>query len=224
MKRKRPTTRRRRGTSTTGVVATLATFGALGATAIMIGPRVIEANSPATTPQVVTARIPSHQRVIEAFGGLVARSRAMLAVHDRGAGSHEELVLWLENRDLPKLVDPHEIGVISHSRILQTLTLHTMPEAEIAPLDVPWQAWSRPGFCETWRTCPGTHSTVIAAGLSDVDFRSEQLIQGGPAALRITFTWAADSADGSDQASIVVGVKKMPRLEHGDAGEHQDAS
>lgn len=224
MNRKRRTAGRQRGASSIGVVATMATFGVLGTTAIMIGPRVIEARTTATTPVVVAARIPSHQRVIEAFGGLVARSRATLAVHDRGADSHEELVLWLEDRDNSQRVDPWEIGVISHSRILQTLTLHTMSEAEIAPLDVPWQAWSHPGFCETWRTCPDTQSTVIAAGLSDVDFRREPMIQDGPATLRITFTWAADSADGSDEASIVVGVEHMPRLDHGDAGEHQDAS
>ena len=172
---------------------------------------------------MVAAQHPGHQRVVEVFGSMVGRSRAILAVHQRGASPFEEIVLWLEDSDHPGRIDPEEIGVISHSRILQTLTFYTRESAEIAPMTAV-SSWEEPSFCESWRANPERQAVVIATGLSDVQFEPEHLIQGETPALRITFTWAADSADGSDMASIVVGGVECEKFESDWAGEYRDAS
>ncbi len=205
------------------VLALVSVFGTLGVTAVMVGPRVIEAQTTARTSHVVAARNPGHQRVIELFGSMVARSRAILAVHRRGGTPFEELVLLLEDRDNPGRIDPQEVGVVSHSRILQTLTFYTHESAEFAPKAVE-PSWAEPEFCESWRASPERKAVVIASGLSDVQYEYEQLIQGETPALRITFTWAADSADGSDMASIVVGVSDNEKYERDGAGDYRDAS
>ena len=216
-------TGRHRGATTAGVLAMTFSFGVLGATAVMIGPRVIEAQSAVHAPYVIAASDPAHQRVIELFGSMVARSRAVLAVHQRGATPYEELVLWFEDRDRPDQVDRHEVGVISHSRILRTLTFFTQESAEIAPaaFDEPWHEAS---FCDAWRTHPDRQAVVIASGISDLHYDYVQLIQGEAPSLRITFTWASESADGSDEASIVVDVSNMLRQEDGGAGVRRHAS
>ena len=211
----------RRGSTTGGVLAALVAFGTLGATAVMVGPRVLEARAEPGTSRTRAARETEHQQIIELFGSIVARSRGVLWIHPREASPYEELVLWLEDSDHPGRMDADEIGVISHSRILRTLTLFRFEQADLAPA-VSEAAWRLPVFCEAWRTNPNVHTSLIATGISDVQFSVEQLIQGEPPALRITFTWASDSADGPDEASILVNAIAHSRT--GGAGDTQDAS
>lgn len=193
----------RRGGSTGFALSLLAGFGTLGATAVFVGPRIISARS--SEAEAVVARDPSHQHTIEIFAGILARSRAVLALHDRGETPYEEIVLWIEDRDHPGQIDPHEVVVISHSKVLQTLTYFEVEKHEgSAPLS--FGQLQSVGFCNQRRTDPGVNVRVIGAGISDLDLSRQGNIQGSRALMRISFTWASELTDAPDEAVVLVDV------------------
>lgn len=193
----------------------LASFGALGAVAVVVGPRLTQAGAQ-ELPTTTTARIPGHQTQLELFAAMVARSQAVLAVCQGGSRSHEELLLWMEDRESPGILEDSELALISHSRILQTITYHRLDPAH-ADSTALGEAWRDPGFRQRWRTDPRIESTVLAAGISDLDLETIPLIQGDRPALRIRFTWASDTADGSDEASTLVEVNITKTGRDGDS-------
>ena len=193
----------RRGGSTGFALSLLAGFCTLGVTAAFIGPRIIIAYD--GEADILVAADPSHQNTIEIFAGILARSRAVLALHDRGETPYEEIVLWIEDRDRPGKIDPHEVVVISHSKVLQTLTYFAVDKIEGSqPLSLDELKTTR--FCDQRRTDPGVTVRVIGAGISDLDLSQEGIIQGGRALLRISFTWASELTDSPDEAAVLVDV------------------
>lgn len=193
----------RRGGSTGFALILLAGFCTLGVSAVFIGPRMIYADD--GDAGIIVATDPSHQNTIEIFAGILARSRAVLALHDRGETPFEELVLWIEDRDRPGRIDPHEVVVISHSKVLQTLTYFGVDKIEGSlPLSLDELKTTR--FCDQRRTDPGVTVRVIGAGISDLDLTRQDIIQGGRALLRISFTWASELTDAPDEAAVLVDV------------------
>ncbi len=193
----------RRGGTIGFVLSLVAGFGTLSVMAVYIGPRVMYANE--GEADVIVAADPSHQNTIEIFAGILARSRAVLALHDRGETPYEEIVLWIEDRERPGRIDPHEVVVISHSKILQTLTYYGVDKIEGSlPLSSAELKTTR--FCDQRRTNPGTTVRVIGAGISDLDLTPQAIIQGSRALLRISFTWASELTDAPDEAAVLVDV------------------
>jgi hypothetical protein len=198
-----------RGGAAETTLLTVVAFATLAVAAVVLGPRVIRAEAQAV-PAATPARTSDHQQFLDLLAGIVVRSRAVLAVHDRGATPFEEIVLWIEDPDRPEQVDAAEIALISHSRILHTVVFRRLragqPGHGLFAYD-----WNDPAFCEAWRTSPEVKGTVVAAGISDLDFAWAPLFQEEADALRITFTWSSDSSDTSDVASTVVGVVDQSR-------------
>ncbi|MCZ6836430.1 MAG: hypothetical protein O7G85_11705 [Planctomycetota bacterium] len=204
-----------RGGATTGLLTMLASFGALGAAAVFVGPRVIQAGS-SEVSEIITARSPMHQKQFELLTTLIARSQALLMVHDRGTRPYEEMLLWMEDRQSPGTMETSELALISHSRILQTITLYRF-DAENGNTPEIGLNWQDPKFCDAWRSNPDVVATSIVGGISDLELLYDPLIQGGSPALRITFTWASDTADGSDKASTLVEVNIPKTGREGDS-------
>ncbi len=193
----------RRGGTIGFVLSLVAGFGTLSVMAVYIGPRVMYANE--GEADVIVATDPSHQNTIEIFAGILARSRAVLALHDRGDTPYEEIVLWVEDRERPGRIDPHEVVVISHSKVLQTLTYYGVDRIEGSlPLSTDELKTTR--FCDRRRTDPSVTVRVIGAGISDLDLSPQSIIQGSRALLRISFTWASELTDAPDEAAVLVDV------------------
>jgi hypothetical protein len=189
----------RRGNTTLGAITLLAAFGTLVGVALVIRPGQLHADTPSTR----VARDPDHNRSIELVAGMVVRSRAVLALHDGSEGPFEEVVLWVEDRVNPGVIDLHEVAVLTHSPVLQTLTYYGRSAGDSDAHFRSDGEFDR-AFCQVWRTSPSINAGLIGAGLSDVDFAIDSLFQAGRPALRISFTWVSESTDSPDEASVLI--------------------
>ncbi len=212
-----------------GLVITLSIIGTLAATAAVVRPNYLSASAPPETPQPITASHPEHQQAIELLASLISRSKEVLAIHQRGATPYIEIVLWLEDGDNPGQMDPSEVAVLSHSEILQTISFHSLDveeseesETEDSGGDGGWS--DQPGaekthepmlpeidirradFCPAWRETAQVGRRVILARVAEISI--EQLTELDPTGslIRISLTWASESADSPDKASLLLDV------------------
>ncbi len=213
---------RRRGETLGGLLVTLSIIGALGVTAAVVAPRYLVGavkGHPSDAPGVgdlIKARNPTHGELIDALTRLIARSVGILAIHHRGPGPYLELILWLDDDINPGRPDAHELAILSHSRILQTLTLYRRPSG--APSD--WGGagglWASgdsatdPSFCVRWRADSDVRALVLMRGVSDMRVEPVASPHASLQRLRILLSWAADSVDGADEASAMVDTVMFP--------------
>ncbi len=214
--------RHRRGGTLTGLLVTLSIIGALGVTTVIVAPQYLSAGVEPPQPQAVTARLHEHQQLIDDLAGLIARSIGTIAIHPRGATPYEEIVLWLADGQAEGTAgraDEAELAVLSHSSVLHTITVYRLedPEAERSRTVVVPR--SSPAFCERWRADPRVGSLVLGRGVSDMRVETVGDAQdqwelsgtwGGLQRLRLTLTWASDSADGADEASVLIDTVMFP--------------
>ncbi len=224
----RPIHRKRFGGAAVGLVVTFSVLGVLVSAAAVVSPRFLQASAIDATSQEVTARTSQHQQMIETLGSLISRSREVMAIHDRGATPFVELVLWLEDTKNPGRIDPYEIAVISHSEVLHAIYFYSLDEPDEEQVTdssddaavQPASDWSwlsdvrRPSFCALWRDRPDIRQRILAVGVSQMVVNPGERSDSDNALLRISLTWADDSADGADEASVLTDV--VLRLE-GDA-------
>jgi hypothetical protein len=204
---------RSRGSTLAGVLWTIVLAGAVVATAAVITPSGLRARTPAL-PAEIAARLPEHQQVAELVAELIGRSCEVLAIHPRGTTPYLELVLWLEDAPETGTIDLGEVAVLSHSRVLQTMTFYVLDDDEAAAAEgLRREEACKPAFCRAWRDRRDVVARVIATGLSDV--RAERLAypDGRPGLLRIFFTWASQSSDGADEASILIDAAMSQQME-----------
>ncbi len=211
----------RAGGTTAGLLTTLVALGVLTTVAALVAPSYLNANSiPVVEP--VVARDAAHQQMIEILAALIGRSREIVAIHDRGASPYLELVVWLEDQDHSGEPDPDEIAIISHSEVMQTILCFGYDEADDAsdePLPPGWTALNKPGpplpsmadidradFCAAWRDHPLVTRRVLAARIASLAVTEVSRSEDGAALLEISLTWASESADGPDMASVPVDV------------------
>ena len=194
----------RRGITVSGIVVLATVTTALTVTAAVVTPRYLLAQSVAS--DVVAARNPNNQQFIVGLASLVGRSVEVLAVRQRGDTPYLELVLWLEDRGRPGRLDRSELAVVSHSEVLQTIVLYQRfeddgPEGagELARIEA-----QGAGFCDRWRADPNVWPTVLATGVADMRVEQTGRPYEATQRLRITLTWSSDSADGPDEASVLV--------------------
>jgi hypothetical protein len=198
-------------------------FATLTGVALTVVPRTLQAGD--DRPAERAASDPQHQALLEVLVQLIGQCREVLATHQTVQRPALEVLLWLEDADPPGVVDPVEIGLLSHSRILQTLTFtRLVPGADVTAQDLlalrppGVTAGSRstagtdpydlldPSFCRRWQAFPLTEVLTIGTGLSDLTIRPVPAGAGGAAALEIALTWSAESVDGPDMASAVIDV------------------
>ena len=200
--------RLRRGGTISGLLVTLSAIGTLAVGAAVVSPRFLKA-APRESAEI-HARLPAHQETASALAALIGRSHMLLALHDRGATPYQETVLWLDDRVNPGVIDPEEVAVLSHSEVLWTIIYYGLeaPEEEACPeAEALEPARVRePAFCGHWRARAGVEPRVIATGISDLRIEPPEKGPGGSSLLRISLTWASDSTDGPDEASVLVDV------------------
>jgi hypothetical protein len=225
---RKPRSRPRRGGTLGAVLLTLSLLGGLTVTTVVLAPRYISADPP-PPPEAVAATRPAHQELIENLAEIVGRSVGVLTVQDRGPTPYVEMVLWLA--DAPGGVggkpDDVEVAVLSHSAILQTITIFRLDPEERSAEGPSLEFRSGPGFCDRWRAHPSVVPLVLARGVSDM--RVDRVVSaqdewvawgrwGGLQRLRLSLTWASDSVDGPDEASVLVNTVMFPY----DAGGERD--
>jgi hypothetical protein len=180
--------------------------GALAVSAAVVGPQIGHGfGTNEAAPPPVAARRQDHRTLMEHLTGLIGRSSAVLAVHQRGTTPYLEIVLWLGDEDRSGRAEPAEVAIVSHSRIMQTLTLYEWAGGK-APAEgaLAIVAPGAPAFCNAWRADRHVRPQVILAGVSDLAARPLESPVAGRLALEITVTWAGDPSDGPDVASAVV--------------------
>ncbi len=193
------------------MLVTLSLVATLSATAVIFAPRYLNASP--TAAAVVAAQSEANQQTIELIANLIGRSVEVMAVRQRGATPYLELVLWLDDRDDAGQVNRGELAVLSHSEILQTVILY-----ELAPdeNDLTWQSVPRsgvlsPGFCDAWRADKAVTPRVLATGIAQMQVHEGGQPEAGVQPLQLTLTWAPNSADGSDEASVFVDAAVRPQ-------------
>ncbi len=206
------------GGTITGMLVTLSILGAVTATTFFVAPQYLTAQP--TRPSNSPADQPAHQTLIDDLATLVTQSVGVLAIHPPGPTPFEELVLWLADNDADGTdgrADESELAILSHSSVMRTITIYRMPSR--MPSRAAAAARTSPEFCNRWRADPDVDVLVLGRGVSNMRIETvgEQQDQWGESGrwgalqrLRLTLTWAADSADGADEASVVMDTVVFP--------------
>ena len=206
-----------RGGTINGMLVTLSILGSLTAATFYVAPRDLAAQP--AGPSSVPAAHPDHQRLIDDLATLIAQSVGVLAIHPRGASPFQEMVLWLADNDAEGAdgrADESELAILSHSSVMHTVTIYRPTGGRISSTQV---ARKSPEFCRHWRADRDVNGLVLGWGVSDmrvetVGLQEDQWGESGQwgalQRLRLTLTWAADSADGADEASVLVDTVLFP--------------
>ena len=189
----------RRGSALQTVLITMCLISTLLVTAWLSRPVFVRAQS--TAPVTITAHHLQHQHIIESIAALIAGSSKVLAIHPRGHSPFVEIVLRMEAAE--QHISPSEIAVISHSRILQTITFYSLEasdEDQVPGSFADAEALLQPGFCDRWRGSEYVMPRVLARGILDMVISPTT----DERYLLFELTWASDSADGMDKASVLI--------------------
>lgn len=210
----------RRGESASGVILTLVCLGTLGAAAVVFRPQMLFGDGDGNARSVERAHMPSHQALVDNIASMISGSEAVLGIRERPRGSQaiaaaatgsggtestrSEIVLWMEDARNPGWMDRSEVAVISHSRTLQTITLYVANPMYSQRGTIDPDLAAKREFCDAWRADRAVKGIVLATGVSDLRIERSGKPGAKVASLRISLTWASDSADGSDAASAQV--------------------
>ncbi|MHC4347717.1 MAG: hypothetical protein ACYS15_04130 [Planctomycetota bacterium] len=225
--------RRRRGGTLGAVLLIMSLVGAATVTTVIVAPRYLAAEPPPS--QDVAAASIVNQELIDDLADIVGRSVGVLAVHDRGPTPYVEIVLWLA--DAPGGVDgrpdDRELAVLSHSAVMQTITIYRLGDGDESTPQRLLDSHRGPDFCNRWRAHPNVMPLVLARGVSDmrverVDSDQDEWVAwgrwGGLQRLRLSLTWASDSTDGPDEASVSVNTVMFPHATSGENDRTREAS
>ena len=194
---------RRRGGSAVGLLVILGLLGGLSVAAIVVTPRMIVG---VPLGGDVAPRTSQHQAVLEALAALVRNSDRVLAVHQRGPTPYVELVLWMRDRKNPGVVDADEVGVLSHSRMMRSITFFGLTGdrrgARATPsVDI---GFTDSLFCDAWRARSDVVPRVVATCVSDMHVETLEPRAATGSTLCISLTWTEDSSDAADEGSVFV--------------------
>jgi hypothetical protein len=196
----------RRGSAASSLILSILSFSVLTVVAVVFTPKYLSAGEAVGNER--HARDTSHQMVIEGLASLVSGAEGIIALHERGPSPFVELVLWLEDSTNRGVIDRHEIVVIGHSRVLRTVTVYQTARQSAALAVVTWQPDDKVlrsrTFCDQWRADAGVRPRVIGTGISDMQFERIDQTDEASARYAITLTWAEDSVDGADEATLIV--------------------
>lgn len=84
-----------------------------------------------TPPHPNAMRSPqAHREVAAGLVRLIENSNEVLAVHDRTSSPYAEVVLWLDDRVNPGMIDPQEVALISHSKLFRAVMAYSLSSAQ----------------------------------------------------------------------------------------------
>lgn len=203
-------TRSRRGGATVGLLAILTTLASMATAALVIGPRFslgAMSDDELGPGEVLSERQIFTNQIAGIFGG----SHRVLAVHDRGSTPYLEAVLWVEDRINPGQIDPVEVAVISHSRVLQTLTWYALPApyekakwSDLKNSVLTVERIEDATFCERWRSHAGVVPRVVSTGISDLMIKSAHGKDRDSGVMQIRVIWPKEMTDSPTETSAHV--------------------
>jgi hypothetical protein len=120
-----------------------------------------------------------------------------------------DLILWTDDSAAPGEIDTGELMVLTHHRLLRTLTLyiHESPEQrEPAPPD----ALAAPGFADRFRASPAVRGIRLADGVSDLPVEIIEPEDGGRGEIVIQLIWPAEEVDGVSGGPVKFRVASIP--------------
>ena len=195
--------RLRRGAASKAALGILAAGTAAATMVVLREPLGLSANpgSGAVTKSI-TADDPERQRVAEMIAGIVARSHGVLAVND--TGPFLEVVLWIEDGEPRDVTDLSEVLVLSYSSTVRAIVAWQL-DSEV-PIDGDPPTGYGTSFCTWWRGLDATTRRPLATGVRafSVQGNASERNAGG---MSISLTWADDSADGIDSATIPIDAR-----------------
>ncbi|MCI0364873.1 MAG: hypothetical protein L0219_13430 [Phycisphaerales bacterium] len=96
----------------------------LAGAAFVLDPLTLQAVSkPPESSQTAPQR---RREFVDHLARLIGGCVAVLAVHDRGDTPNSQIVLWVDDRTNPGVIDAPELAIVSQSQLFQTITLYTM--------------------------------------------------------------------------------------------------
>jgi hypothetical protein len=214
--------RRRRGAhNVVGLLVTISLLAGGAAVAVVFTPRVGDASN--AEGSSIRADSPRNQRTIELLGAILGRCHRVLVVHPAGSGTQTDIVLWLADTENVGTVDDVEVGVITHSSVLQTIAFHHLDGVHLRSEDLATLAvrrgheQTRPAeltreilndrtFPNRWRALETLSTSILAQGVSDLHATTVSDTTRGGELMRIQLRWGPESVDGPDQASALVDI------------------
>ena len=205
-------TRVHRGGASAALIITLTALASMATAAVVVGPGFsIGALSTAPTAGSPVEKLGDRQRFANQVAGIFGGSHRVLAVHERGYTPYLEAVLWVEDRVNLGQIDPCEVAVLSHSRVLQSITWYALPsEYEKAT----WSDFdssvlivdrlSDPTFCERWRSQSHVVPRLISTGISDLVIKSARREGSDTGVMQIRVIWPEDSTDSPTETAAHV--------------------
>ena len=206
-----PRVRRRRGASAAAVLVAIAGVATVTTASVIVGPRLLFAGEGAATDSTLQPSSHERQQVLSGLAEIVGQSIEVIAIHSRETAAFDEILLWVADREDPGRINRSELLLISHSRVLQSVSVYQfeppppsdLPDIVGLPQDdapardpfVDRDAAGSAAFCNTFRADPATRWGVIARGVSDLSLEPERSAPDGPLRLRIVMEWADESDD-----------------------------
>jgi hypothetical protein len=214
----------RRGSTLSGVLATIGIIGTFAAVVYVAAPSELHGSAGASVAlkQPIDAANENNQLLIESLATLIGHSAEVVAVHLRTASPYMEIVLRMQGSMDSTDVAAEEIAVISHSSVLHTIMLHSfdnddqsaMRRAERSKLSsrhsrAASNRFTRaelelPGFCDQWRSNPNVKPRLLARGISDMRVQTVDRANDQRVTLRLSLTWSPEFADGGDEAAVLI--------------------
>jgi hypothetical protein len=134
-----PASLSRRGGVARSLLMMLCGIGLLGGSAAIFNPSSLLAVTGPLMPGAGldhrTSMAGNHQEFANTLAGLVERCVEVIAVHDRGKTPYSEVVLWVEDRVNPGVIDQDELAVISHSQLFRTVAVYGLNSCGTGDID-----------------------------------------------------------------------------------------
>ncbi len=202
----------RRAFATAEVAAVAVTMGVLGTAAFVVTPRLLQAGAEEEDLTVVP-RLEAHKVQTLSLLEALYRCKAVLAVQDREATPYLDVVLWAEDIVEPGVINEGEIIVLSHSTMMQSLTMHVcgLDSQEPGP-PLSLRTVNEPTFGMEWRLRSDVEGRVIGSGLSQMRFSDRSGSEGQQATSAggegegylLELTWVGNRTDVADEARALV--------------------
>jgi hypothetical protein len=179
--------------------------------AIVLDPRTIQATPP-PNPDAQT-RADLRAEFTKTLATLIESCVEVIAIHPRGATPYSEVVLWKNDDSNPGSIDPGEIAVVSHSQLLNAVTVYSLQKGKMGAdlaqthgLKLDRATLQQPAFCDRWRALPAVQPRVIGSGISDMTLTAEPDGRERLSHLLLWLRWTTHSTDGATEASALIDV------------------
>ena len=203
----------RRGSAAIGLLFVVAGIGTLvGAAFIFAGPN----NAVADTRGHVAAATPDKiQITLHRLHQITGASCAVLHLYEPDdRDPFTEMMLWIADTDGSGSPEPSEIGVLSHSSVLDSIVWYP-PRDGHHVTEMRDQVAARELCRSRRKASPGKYQ-VFAQAISDLGLNWCNPLESGDELLEITLTWPSKGADGFRRAFKHVHVRRIQSVDWSD--------